>query len=74
MSIQSSIEEAYCAFMTETGRSPTKLYLGHKSQDELIGSLRPFLFYQAREKLERPNYKGMDVYIVNQDEYISVGI
>jgi hypothetical protein len=76
MTIHTRINEAVNRFGQETGTHPRKIYLGtmEKVELELEISQLTTIHDQSSPKGSRRMYRGLPVYVVDEQEHISAGL
>ncbi len=74
MTNEQAITEKAVRFEMETGKHPTKLYLGWKTHKDVFDRAAEFMTHKQEPPVTRANYQGMDVYRVDEENYIEVGV
>lgn len=73
--IEDAINKERYNFALETGKHPTKLYLGWETYRNLMIEIEPMLTHKIDlVTAQRAQCYGMDIYRVDAKEYLAVSI
>jgi len=74
MDIVDKIKEAELALLKLTGKDPKKVYIGFKDKYKLQTLIDKHPCVQINRTTQRMQVLGLQVYIVDEEQYLEVGL
>ena len=74
MNIFTTIYKTASDFERDTGKKPTKVYLGHNEWLAAKMAKDAFCHWRLREDNQRPEINGLTVYEVDAYDHLTVGV
>ena len=61
-------------FEGRSGQKPKAIYLGFKTRAALFMEVESALaFYSGTTKIPRPEFNGLPIFLVNEEEHLNIG-